>query len=351
MPKLKNDLIIRLARGEKVERIPVWMLRQSGYYLPKFAEIFSTHDLEEIYANPKLVSEITQLPLEYLDVDAVIIFADSFALLKILGINIESNKKGNLTISNPLMTPEDSNRLEKNIQLNQKLKPLLEGISLTRHELDGRVPLIGFSLAPWTLLAYLVEGMGETKWFRAKSWLYLYADTSQQLLMNLRFIVVDFLVEQFNAGAQILMVIDSLASVLGKDQFMKFCYPQLKEIASEVKQRITQNVPIILYTQGVHFALSELSELEYQIIGIDWRIEPGEARAKLGNKKILMGNLDPVGLLADGNEVERDTKQMVKKFGKERYIANLGDGIYPPTELNNVKKFVDTIHSIKMTDK
>ena len=345
--KLKNDLIIRLAKGEKVDRIPVWMLRQSGHYLPRFSEICSTHDLEKIYKDPKLASEMTQLPLELLNVDAVIIFADSFALLKILGINIERNEKGHLAITNPLMDPNDINRLEKNIQLDQKLKPILEAISLVRYELDGTVPLVGFSLAPWTLLAYLVEGLGETKWFRAKSWLYLYPETSHQLLNDLRGVVVDFLVHQFHAGAQVLMVIDSLSGILGRQQFMEFSYPQLKEIAIEVKQRLYHDVPIIIYTQGVHYALKEMGELEYQIIGIDWTIEPDVARKQIGDRKVLMGNLDPVGLLAEEQEIKDMTNAMIKKFGADRYIANVGDGIYPTTELHHVKTFVDTVHSYK----
>ena len=345
--KLKNDLILRLARGEKVGRIPVWMLRQSGHYLPRFGEICDTHGLEKIYRNPKLASEITQLPLEVLNVDAVIIFADSFALLKILGINIERDEKGHLSITNPLMDPSDINRLEKNVQLDQKLKPILEAISLVRSELEGAVPLIGFSLAPWTLLAYLVEGLGETKWFRAKSWLYLHPDTSHQLLNDLRGVIVDFLVQQFHAGAQVLMVIDSLSGILGRQQFMEFCYPQLREIASEVKQRLFHDVPIILYTQGVHYALKELGELEYQIIGIDWTVEPDLARKLIGDKKVLMGNLDPVGLMAEENEIGKMTKEMINKFGADKYIANVGDGIYPTTEVLHVKKFVDTVHSYK----
>ena len=345
--KLKNDLIIRLAKGEKVERIPVWMLRQSGHYLPRFSEICNTHDFEKIYRNPKLASELTQLPLEFLDVDAVIIFADSFAILKILGINIEANEKGHLCITNPLMDPSDIDRLEKNVQLDQKLKPIFEAISLVRYELNGAVPLIGFSLAPWTLLAYLIEGLGETKWFRAKSWLYLHQDTSHQLLNDLRGMVVDFLVQQFQAGAQVLMVIESLAGVLCKQQFLEFCYPQLREIASEVKQRLFHDVPMILYSQGVHYALKELGELEYQVIGIDWTVEPDVARKEVGVNKVLMGNLDPVGLLGEANEIEKMTKEMITKFGPDRYIANVGDGIYPPTEHQHVKKFVDTVHSYK----
>ena len=345
--KLKNDVIIRLARGEKVERVPVWMLRQSGHYLPRFTDICNMHTLEAIYKNPKLACDMTILPLEHLDVDAVIVFADSFALLKILGIKVEPNKNGLLTITNPLMTPDDIDRLEKNVDFEQMLKPILDTIILVTYELDGRVPLIGFSLAPWTLFAYLIEGLGETKWFRAKSWLYLYQDTTHQLLNDLRGVVVDFLIHQYKAGAQVLMVIDSTAGALGKKQFMEFCYPQLKEIAREIKQRLSSDVTIILYTQGVHYALEELAKLDYQVIGIDWTIEPDVARAHFGGNKVLMGNLDPVALLADVKEIEKATKSMIRKFGADKCIANVGDGIFPTTNLANVKKFVDTVHAYK----
>ncbi|KAI6656555.1 hypothetical protein LOD99_1350 [Oopsacas minuta] len=345
--KLKNDVIIRLARGEKVEKIPVWMLRQSGHYLPKFTEICNMNKLETIYQNARLSSELTQLPLEYFDVDAVIIFADSFVLLKILGIKIEQSERGDLTITNPLMTPGDIDRLEKDIEVEKKVKPILDTISLVSYELDGRVPLIGFSLAPWTLLAYLVEGLGETKWFRAKSWLYLYKETSHQLLNDLTGVVIDFLIHQYKAGAQVLMLIDSLTGILGKQQFMEFCYPQLKEIAKEIKQRLSSDVPIMLYLQGVHYAIEELGKLDYQIIGIDWTIEPDIARKQIGDKKVLMGNLDPVALLADEKEIEKMTKSMIKMLGADKCIANVGNGIFPTTDIGNVKKFVDTVHAYK----
>lgn len=344
-PQLKNNILIRAARGEAVERAPVWLFRQTGHYLKEFRDFHQLKNITETYENPKYASQMTILPLNHIDVDAVIIFADTFAILSTLGIKFEKTPTGS-NICNPLMDPEDTKRLNRNIELKVHLQHIFEAISLTRHDLGGRVPLIGFSLDPWSLLAYMIEGFGTTKWFRAKSWLYKYRDTSHSLLEDLFGIVIDFLVQQYQAGAQILLLINPLGGALSKDLYMEFCYPYIKKIASGVRERLEDPTIILMfYSQGTQHVLKEIFALDYNIIGLDWAIDPQIAREQAGPTKVLMGNLDPVALLLAPEELETTTKKMIDQFGKQYYVANVGDGIFPPTEVENVKVFINSVKS------
>ncbi|KAJ3619900.1 hypothetical protein Zmor_008677, partial [Zophobas morio] len=223
-------------------------------------------------------------------------------------------------------------------------------ISLTCQKLEGRVPCIGFCGAPWTLMCYMIEGRGSQTVSGAKKWLYAYPKESHILLDILTNICIKFLVGQARAGARYLQVFDTLALHLGRDLFVKFAFPCLKKIAAKVKDELKQqdlDVPMCVFSKGTHHCLEMFEDTSYDVVGLDWTVEPAYALQKLPTKT-LQGNLDPGALYSSKEDIEVLVKEMVAKFGggKSKYIANLGHGVYPDCEPENMKAFVDAITAI-----
>ncbi|CAN2390483.1 Uroporphyrinogen decarboxylase, partial [Pristimantis euphronides] len=202
----------------------------------------------------------------------------------------------------PLMGPEDLQKLKPIVDVSQELGYVFRAINLTRHKIAGQVPLIGFSGAPWTLMTYMIEGGGSNTMSKAKRWLYQNPDASHQLLRQLTDVIVDYLVGQVAAGAQALQVFDSHAGCLGPQQFADFSLPYLREISRRVKQKLNveglEQVPMIVFAKDAHYALEDLSQSGYEVVGLDWTIRPQEAREKTGKRVTLQGNLDPCALYA-----------------------------------------------------
>jgi uroporphyrinogen decarboxylase len=207
-PPLRNDLILRAARGEPTERTPVWVMRQAGRYLPEFREMRAEHDFFRVCRTPELAARVTLQPIERYEglLDASIIFCDILVIPQALGMTVEMVPGKGPHFPEPLHVPDDLNRLTKTVDVVKELGYALDAITLTRKQLDGRVPLFGFCGAPWTLMAYMVEGGGSKTFSKAKTWLYQYPEASKNLLDQLTDVLVDFLVAQVNAGAQVLIV-------------------------------------------------------------------------------------------------------------------------------------------------
>lgn len=205
-PPLKNDLIIRAAFGRPVNRVPVWIMRQAGRYLPEFREVRAQHDFFEVVRTPALACKVTLQPLDRFDLDAAIIFSDILVVPQALGMDVEMLPQKGPSFPNPLSDPSDLARLDKEVDASLALHYVTDAITLTRRTLNGRVPLIGFSGAPWTLMSYMIEGGGSQTQSKAKSWLYKYPDASKELLSILTRVVTDYLVAQVEAGAQLIQV-------------------------------------------------------------------------------------------------------------------------------------------------
>lgn len=346
-PALKNDRLLKSAKGEVVDKIPVWIMRQAGRYLPEFREFRSKHDFFEICQTPKLACEITLQPIDrFPDLDASIIFSDILVIPQALGMNVEMRPGVGPVLPQPLVVPEDISRLKFPVDVNKELRYVMDAVTLTRHKLGGRVPLIGFSGAPWTLMGYMIEGGGSKTMSKSKKWLYEYPNESKKLLKILTNVVSDYLVGQAKAGAQLLQVFESNAEYLGPDLFRKFALPCIQDISRTVKDTLGDDkVPMTIFAKGAHYALKELSDSGYEVIGIDWTVDPVEARKIVGPNVTLQGNLDPCALYADSEQLENVTNRMVEKFGKHRYIANLGHGIYPDMNPTNVETFLKAVHS------
>jgi len=347
-PEMKNDLILRAARGESVHRVPVWVMRQAGRYMPEFRAVRLEHEFFEVCRSPKLACEVTMQPINKFDLDASIIFSDILVVPQALGMEVQMIKGKGPVFPEPLETPEDMKKLDVDVNVSESLKYVYEAITLTRKTLDGKCPLIGFTGAPWTLMVYMIEGGSSKTHSKAKRWLYMYPEASKQLLQLLTKINIDYLVEQVNAGAQLLQVFDSHAGEVPEDKFNEFCLPYLTQIASGVKERLgSRMVPMIVFAKGAHYALSELNKTEYDIVALDWTMSVKKARELLPNKT-LMGNLDPCALYADPEKIDDLVKKMVEEFGTTRYIANLGHGMYPDMDPVHLDAFVNAVHKHSM---
>ncbi|KAJ3552605.1 hypothetical protein NM688_g4061 [Phlebia brevispora] len=352
-PAMKNDLLLRAARGEETERAPVWVMRQAGRYLPEFRKVREDHEFFEICRTPDLATEITVQPIRRYTglIDASIIFSDILVIPQALGMEVQMNPGP--YFPDPLQTPEDVSKLRKVVDVNKELGYVFEAITQTRKTLNGEVPLIGFCGAPWTLFSYMVEGGGSKTLQKAKSWLFKYPEESKALLNRIADTCVDFLVGQVKAGAQLLQVFDSWAGELAPHHFEEFSFPTLQRISAGVHQKLDAanipRVPMTIFAKGANYAIQLLaSKGGYDVIGIDWCIDPTRARQLAGDKVALQGNMDP-NLLYGGREaIEREVKRMCEAFkvgGKTKgWIANLGHGITPGVDPEDLKWFFECIH-------
>lgn len=349
-PDLKNDIIIRAAWGQPTEKVPVWIMRQAGRYLPEFQEFRKKHSFFEICRTPSLACEVTLQPLLRFDLDAAIIFSDILVIPQALGMEVEMRPGVGPVLPDPLKEPNDLSKLIYPCDVQLQLGYVFEAITLTRRTLNGKVPLIGFAGAPWTLMGYMVEGGGSKTMSLSKGWLYKWPEESHKLLKILTNVIVEYFVGQIKAGAQLLQIFESNAECLGPNQFNTFALPYLKEIKLCVNQRVQEQnlpkVPMILFAKGSCSVLGAIASSGYEVISVDWTITPKMAREIVLSSTSLQGNLDPCALKANPAEIENMVEEMVQNFGTQKYIANLGHGIYPDINPDNVAAFINSVHEV-----
>ncbi|BFZ16286.1 hypothetical protein BsWGS_19324 [Bradybaena similaris] len=349
-PPLKNDLILRAARGERTEKVPVWLMRQAGRYLPEYKEVKGNTKFFETCRNPELVSELTLQPIQRFNLDAAIIFSDILVIPVAMGLSVANDPGEGPVYANPISCPADLKRLNSDFDIQTELGYVYEAINLTRVKLEGKVPLIGFTGAPWTLMKFMIENVSAgPNPNKARRFLVEHPDAGYQLLDMLRDAITRHLVFQVKAGAQLLQVFDSFAGELGPSLFSKFELPVLKQIAKSVKEKLLEMsldpVPMIVFAKDAHFAIEDLSLSGYDVVGLDWCVEPLHARKLAGNRVTLQGNLDPVMLYASKDEIRKAVKEMLNKFGTQHYIANLGHGVLKDIDPDHVAAFVDAVHT------
>jgi len=344
-PILKNDLILRAARHQPTERTPVWIMRQAGRYLPEFKQLRADTDFFTVCRTPELACELTLQPLRRFPLDAAIIFSDILVVPQCLGLEVVMKPAKGPVFPSPLLTPEEVDTRLVVPNVDRDLGYVFSAITLTRHKLEGKVPLIGFAGAPWTLMAYMVEGEGSKTFSKAKKWLFQYPEASHKLLRKVTDCLIEYLKGQAKAGAQLLQVFDSWSGELSPDTFNKFCFPYLKEIGDKLKEAYPE-VPLIVFAKGSNYALEALSKLSYDVVGTDWTIEPKDARTKVGSKVTLQGNMDPCVLYAEEKVIRTEVEKMLKSFGTQNYIANLGHGLHPEHNPEHVGWFIQAIHEL-----
>ncbi|KAF8631204.1 hypothetical protein AX15_002535 [Amanita polypyramis BW_CC] len=355
-PPLKNDLLLRAAKGEKTERAPVWVMRQAGRYLPEFRKVREHHEFFEICRTPALATELTLQPIRRYSglIDAAIIFSDILVVPQAMGMEVIMNPGP--SFPHPLVIPADVRHLRAEVNVDKDLGYVFDAITQTRKELAGQVPLIGFCGAPWTLFAYMVEGGGSKTFEKAKTWLFRYPGESKALLMRIADVCIDFLVGQVKAGAQLLQVFDSWAGELSPHHFATFALPSLIHISTSVRARLNQlnlPVPLTLFAKGANQSLALLAaQSGYDTLGLDWCINPADARHivadapnNAGRIVALQGNMDPSVLYGHRDAIEAEVKRMCEAFGKRGgWIAGLGHGILPTVDPDNLKWFLECVH-------
>ncbi|MBN8703657.1 MAG: uroporphyrinogen decarboxylase [Bacteroidetes bacterium] len=334
---LKNDLILRAARGETVERIPVWLMRQAGRVLPEYRAVRSHHkNFIEFVKNPEAACEVTIQPVDILGVDAAIIFSDILVIPEAMGLPYQMIEAKGPAFENTIKTQADVDRMQ--IAQAGNLQYVLDAIKLTKKGLNDRVPLIGFAGAPWTIFCYMVEGGGSKTFSKAKKLMYANPELAHQLLDKITQSTINYLNAQIDAGSDMLQLFDSWAGVLGADQYWEFSYKYIDRICSAITR-----VPKTVFAKDAHYARVFFAQTNCNTIGLDWTVDPTESRKIIGNSKTLQGNIDPCLLYADFATIKKVTTEMLTKFGKHRYIANLGHGLYPDIEVDKVKCFVETV--------
>ncbi|KAK5149217.1 hypothetical protein LTR04_007327 [Oleoguttula sp. CCFEE 6159] len=375
---MQNDLILRTARGEKVERPPMWVMRQAGRYLPEYHEAKGSHDFFECCRSPEIASTLTLQPiLRYSGlVDAAIIFSDILVIPQAMGMEVVMKDKVGPHFPSPLRSPEDpqyQQLLDKNVSVQHELQYVYDAITMTRQKLEGRVPLIGFCGAPWTLLSYMVEGGGSKMFVQVKTWIYKYPEQSKKLLQKIAELCVEYLALQVVAGAQVhrpkkffnigedlthtrwqmIQVFDSWAGELSPSTFKVFSLPYLEYIADKLPKRLTELkqdvVPMTVFAKGAWYALDDLSDTKYNVIGLDWLHAPAEAyKTARAKGKVLQGNADPGILYGSKESITAVVKEMVEGFGrgKQGWIANLGHGITPFVKPDDLKFYFEEIHRL-----
>ncbi|TPP59825.1 Uroporphyrinogen decarboxylase [Fasciola gigantica] len=327
-------------------------MRQAGRYLPEFRALREKHDFFQICRTPELACEVTLQPIKRFDLDAAIIFSDILVIPQALGLEVKMLPGVGPKFTHPLENESDLDRLNWTVDVCKELSYVYEAVTLTRHELQGRVPLIGFSGAPWTLMSYMIEGSGSPTQSKAKRWLYAEPNASHRLLTLLKNTCVDHLVQQAVAGAQILQVFESHAGALTPALFNTFALPYLTGIVDEVRDKLMHEhkwdhsslPPMIVFAKDGHFALQSLIDSGYDVVSLDWTVCPAQARAMARDKVTLQGNLDPCALYAPPDKLRSLVKSMLQEFTSSRYIVNLGHGIYPDVDPDKVKLFVDLVH-------
>ncbi|WP_224996851.1 uroporphyrinogen decarboxylase [Cesiribacter sp. SM1] len=344
--ELKNDLLLRAARGEKTERTPVWLMRQAGRILPEYRAVRnSLRDFIELVKTPERAAEVTIQPVDILGVDAAIIFSDILVIPEAMGCLYEMQEKKGPYFPKTVATEQDLNTL-KVADAESDLGYVLEAIRITKKELNGRVPLIGFAGAPFTIFCYMVEGSGSKTFSKARKMLYTQPELAHQLLQMITDSTIAYLQAQVKAGADLLQVFDSWAGILGPEQYREFSLSYIRQIC----EALDGQVPLTVFAKGAWFALKEMSALPCQTIGLDWHMDPEECRKWVGTDKTLQGNMDPCVLYGNAKEVAGATRRMLEQFGPHRHIANLGHGVYPDTDPEMVKVFIETVkeYSSKM---
>jgi uroporphyrinogen decarboxylase len=341
--KLENDLYLRAARGESLERYPVWLMRQAGRILPEYRAVrASVSGFKELAETPELASEVTVQPVDILGVDAAIIFSDILVVPDAMGLTYQMIEKKGPWFENTIKTERDLALLDKNIDVEERLAYVLQAISLTKKALNNRVPLIGFAGAPWTILCYMVEGSGSKTFSETRKLLYTNSHLAHELLQRITDVTIDYLKAQQKYGADALQLFDSWAGILGHNQYQEFGMKYIKQIVEAVSG------PFTVFSKGAYSSLPNLMELPCTTIGLDWNMNMEYARSLCGDSKTLQGNLDPCVLYGSHESIQSETFKMLKSFKSPRHIVNLGHGVYPDIHPENVKTFINTIKNYEI---
>jgi len=331
------------AFGNPHNRVPIWIMRQAGRYLPQFQAVRRDHSFLEICNSPELMARVTLDPIEEFGFDAAIVFSDILLPVEALGLKLSYPSKGPV-IEPALVDPEHIGKLQS-YDPREKLSTVLDGISLIRERLDPKIPLLGFVAAPFTLLSYIIEGGSSKNQAETKKFIFSHRRTAHRSLTMLAELLGEYLKAQIEAGSDGVQVFDSVGGTLAADAYFEFSLPYIRRVFEVCE---TPDVPRSLFVKNTSPFLHALADINCEILSVDWHVDLKRARNLLVDKTI-QGNLDPGLLLGDRDLVVESTMRILDRMdGKPGFIFNLGHGILPGTPVENVRAVVDAVHSYKL---
>ena len=346
MTTLKNDTFIKALLKQPTEYTPIWMMRQAGRYLPEYRQVREqAGSFMAVCTNPELACEVTLQPLRRFDFDAAILFSDILTIPDAMGLGLYFTEGEGPKFKNPLRTAADIEKLpipDPEIELRY----VMDAVRLIRKNLNGSVPLIGFSGSPWTLATYMIEGSSSKNFAKVKSLMYNEPALMHQLLDKLAQSVAAYLNAQIAAGAQAVMLFDTWGGMLSGDDYKEFSLYYAQQVRSLLKTEIDgQQIPTVLFTKGGGLWLEDMAATGYDALGLDWQTDIHQARARVGSHVALQGNLDPLALYAKPEIITEKVKTILQKYGNgSGHVFNLGHGILPDINPEHVKMMVDVVH-------
>ena len=346
MTTLKNDTFLRALLKQPVEYTPIWMMRQAGRYLPEYRKVRGeAGSFMAVCTNPELACEVTMQPLRRFDFDAAILFSDILTIPDAMGLGLHFTEGEGPKFERPLRTAADIEKLAV-IDPEIELRYVTDAVRLIRKNLDGSVPLIGFSGSPWTLATYMVEGASSKNFAKVKALMYNDPALMHKLLDTLAQSVAAYLNAQIAAGAQAVMLFDTWGGMLSSEDYNEFSLRYAKQVRDLlILENEGRRVPNILFTKGGGLWLEEMANTGYDALGLDWQTDIQHARTRVGDKVALQGNLDPLALYANPDVITEKVKTILQKYGNgSGHVFNLGHGILPDINPEHVKAMVDSVH-------
>jgi uroporphyrinogen decarboxylase len=332
----RKDLFLRACRGEALPRVPVWMMRQAGRYLPEYRELRAKHAFLEVCKTPELAVEVSLQPFRRLGVDAIIVFSDILIVAEAMGLPLELGDAGP-NLPNPIRTAADVTKLNQ-FDPETETHFLMEALRILSREAGPNVPVLGFAAAPWTLACYMVEGRAKEGFATVKSFLQREPQVFQGLLHRIAQATIGYLKAQIAAGATAVQLFDTWCGELSLTDYQRFALPAVQEIIRSV----TGSAPVIYYTKASHHLLPAVAQSGANVLSVDWRVDLAALRKLAGPKVGIQGNLDPALLHAPQDILRTKTTEILRQLGGVGHILNLGHGILPTTPVENAQLFIQT---------
>lgn len=346
MTTLKNDTFIKALLKQPTDYTPIWMMRQAGRYLPEYRAVREqAGSFMNLCTNPELACEVTLQPLRRFDFDAAILFSDILTIPDAMGLGLYFTEGEGPRFKNPIQIAADIEKLPIP-DPEMELRYVVDAVRLIRKNLEGSVPLIGFSGSPWTLATYMIEGGSSKNFAKIKKMMFNEPALLHKLLDKLAQSVALYLNAQIAAGAQAVMLFDTWGGMLSGDDYNEFSLRYAQQVRSLLKTEIDGvKIPTVLFTKGGGLWLENMANAGYDALGLDWQTDIGQARARVGEKVALQGNLDPLTLYAKPEIIVEKVKNVLQKYGNgSGHVFNLGHGILPDINPDNVKAMVDAVH-------
>ena len=337
-----NHPFLAACRRESTSYTPVWLMRQAGRYMEEYRKLRAQNGFLELCKNPDLATEITVTPVQKLNVDAAILFADILLILEPMGVGLEYSKGDGPVLHHPVRSGKDVDGL-KEFKVETELAYVYESVKKIRKELKNKVPLIGFAGAPFTLASYLIEGGGSRNYIHTKRLFYAAPEAWKRLMARLAKLIGEYLNCQIAAGAQAVQIFDSWAGCLSPADYEQFVQPYTKAVIDAV----TPGVPVINFSTGTTGLLRHVRAAGGDVIGLDWRVNLDEGWTTVGHDVAVQGNLDPVALFASPKEIKNRVAEVLRRAGgRDGHIFNLGHGVLPETPVDHVIAMVEAVHEL-----